>query len=948
MAFLHPIYLLLALPLAVSLWVWGFRSRWLLGLRLVTMTLVLMALAGFSLFLSSQAGTVVVLADRSLSMPVDADGAQRQTIDLVHDAMGPSERLAIVAFGRGVALERSPAHAKFGGFLHDVGGDASNLAEALEMGLGLIPRGAAGRILVLSDGRWTGRDPAALAVRAAERGIALDYRPIERATGNDVAIVRIDAPSAVNPGESFLLTAWIHATARQEIAFELRRGNVRLAAGTRVLDAGLNWLTFRDRAGEPGVQAYAFSIVPKDTDTIPENNNARLLVGVHGPRPILVVISSAQSAFPDFLENGGLNIKASLPENCIWSLEELSKYSGVILENVAADKIGVSGLENLAAWVQQTGSGLMVTGGRASYGPGGYFKSALDPVLPVSMELRQEHRKLSLAIVVALDRSGSMAATVGGGRVKMDLANLGAAEVVNLLGPTDELGVLAVDSAPHVIQDLALVENKSSIRARILSINSQGGGIFVYEALEASYRMLMRAKAGTRHIILFADAGDAEEPKEYVKLLEKCRDSNITVSVIGLGKDSDKDGDLLKDVAAKGGGRCFFSERPDDLPRLFAQDTFVVARSAFLDEPTPIQTTPSLLTLTSKEFAPPALGGYNLCYLRPGAQLAAVTLDEYQAPVVAAWHAGAGRVLCYTGEVDGKYTGAIAQWKDVGEFFTSLARWTGGRQSPLAGGRGGGGEGAGVMVTQDLRKGIAHVQLHLDPERKLDPFAALPEVATLRSTAGKKPKVEKTRLQWTGPDTLAAEIPLHGVEVVLATVHLPDAGPVSLPPVCLPYSPEFEPMHTPRPSGESGMSGAKASPLPQREGLGVSGADALERLARLSGGKHRIELASIWSDIERQPRLVSLSAWLLFAAIAVFLLEVLERLTGILSRGGRLIWNVDRAAAPSAQPQPAVAAPVPKKGKAALTPAQTQPQDVSGVLKALEQYDKRGRKRGGT
>ena len=32
--------------------------------------------------------------------------------------------------------------------------------------------------------------------------------------------------------------------------------------------------------------------------------------------------------------------------------------------------------------------------------------------MPVSMELRQEHRKLALAIVVAMDRSGSMSMTV--------------------------------------------------------------------------------------------------------------------------------------------------------------------------------------------------------------------------------------------------------------------------------------------------------------------------------------------------------------------------------------------------------------------------------------------------------------------------------------------------------------------------------------------------------
>ena len=80
-------------------------------------------------------------------------------------------------------------------------------------------------------------------------------------------------------------------------------------------------------------------------------------------------------------------------------------------------------MENLAAWVKGTGSGFMMTGGKNAYGPGGYFRSQLEPIMPVSMELRQEHRKLALAIVVAMDRSGSMAAPAGGGKTKMDLAN---------------------------------------------------------------------------------------------------------------------------------------------------------------------------------------------------------------------------------------------------------------------------------------------------------------------------------------------------------------------------------------------------------------------------------------------------------------------------------------------------------------------------------------------
>src|SRR4030095_11564253 len=180
------------------------------------------------------------------------------------------------------------------------------------------------------------------------------------------------------------------------------------------------------------------------------------------------------------------------------------------------------------------------------------------------------------------------------------------------------------------IHDLSLLTDKAALRNRILRINSEGGGIFVYEALEASYSMLQKAKSGTRHIILFSDAADAEEPKQYERLLAQCRAESITVSVIGLGKETDKDGQLLKDIAAKGLGRCFFTDQPEELPRLFAQDTFVVARSAFLDEPPPVQATAGLATITSKQYQPPQLGGYNLCYLRPQANLAAVSLDEYK------------------------------------------------------------------------------------------------------------------------------------------------------------------------------------------------------------------------------------------------------------------------------------------------------------------------------
>ena len=40
------------------------------------------------------------------------------------------------------------------------------------------------------------------------------------------------------------------------------------------------------------------------------------------------------------------------------------------------------------------------------------------------MELKNEHRKLSVAMAVVMDRSGSMSMSAGGGKSKMDLAIL--------------------------------------------------------------------------------------------------------------------------------------------------------------------------------------------------------------------------------------------------------------------------------------------------------------------------------------------------------------------------------------------------------------------------------------------------------------------------------------------------------------------------------------------
>jgi hypothetical protein len=295
-----------------------------------------------------------------------------------------------------------------------------------------------------------------------------------------------------------------------------------------------------------------------------------------------------------------------------------------------------------------------------------------------------------------------------------------------------------------------------------------------------------------------------------------------------------------------------------------------------------------------------------------------VTTDEYKAPVVAAWQAGSGRVLCYTGEADGQYAGGVANWPNAGDFFASLARWTAGEANNLPG---------NLLLTQEVKNGVSVIKLHLDPEtlgkEQAAPLNELPKVTTLRGTLGAKPASEKAELHWTAADTLEAALPLQGNETMLSTVEVQGYGRVTLAPVTLPYSPEFKPVE------------AEAGPA------------ALARLAQTTGGKERLDLAGIWRDLPRRARLIELAPWLLLAAAALLLLEVLERHTGLVTQHAAPLWERAGAWAPEikrekARPlkSPPVAAPViqqPANVAQEKDAESAQPAEPAAILAALRQ-----------
>jgi Mg-chelatase subunit ChlD len=850
MRFLEPIWIMLLIPVALWLWQWPASSRLLRGFRWAVWGLVILGLMAPLLSWKGRGGILVVVADRSESMSAEALDDQKAALDQLERKRPSGDQLAVVSFRRTATIERFATDASFKGFIQDTGKGASNLAAALDLGLVQIPEKGSGRMVMLSDGQWTGSDPAPAAARAALRGISIDYRSQQRPHTGDWRVVQFDGPDEIEVGQAAFFTAWYDAPEDGPVTYSLDRGTTAIASGTAKAVKGRNRLVFRDLPVDKGTLEYRLKVKSVKGDAVPENDAARLLVGVRARRPILCLTPTGNSSLVALLRRSGLEIVEAKAGSFRLSLARLSGFNAVLIENSPAREIGFDNLRNLAAWVQQAGGGLMTTGGERMYGQGGYVKSPLEGVLPISMELRRENRKVGVAIAVVLDRSGSMSMPAADGRQKIKIAADGAATVVDLLGKPDHVAVFAVDSLAHcVVKAMPANEAKKKI-STIRGIESEGGGIFVYTGLKAAADELMKTEQKNRHIILFADAADAEQtddPKqEYKQLIETCAKANIHVSVVGMGTEKDCDAEYLKDIARRGEGRIFFSNQPEDLPALFAEETFAVTGGSFVTDLCHFAITTPWLGLGGGALPPnpPVLGGYNVCFLKKEAMAAAVTTEaQDSSPIIAYWNAGAGRAISYMGEAEPPpERNTLKNWPHIGNFFTTMVRWAAGAQGELP---------DGMQARRIIRDGTCVIDLFLDPARNTS-FSKTPDVVFLRERFGLEPVQEKRPLVWSAPDQLTCELPLEDDETVLPVIMVGDRR-MALPPVCLPYQPEF----------------AAANP--------GKGEPSLRQIAAATGGRERIDLASVWDEVPRSAKTLDLRPWCFLLAVLVLLLEVAQR-----------------------------------------------------------------------
>ncbi len=637
---------------------------------------------------------------------------------------------------------------------------ARDLAQALDQAVRALPGG--GKVWLLTADGGERRSSLAAADRAWRQGLTLDVLPLAAPGAPDAAITALDVPPRWRAGEDVPVTVSFRSSVPAAARLSLRSGQQLVASVPVTVSDEVATVRLSVTAPEPGPLAMEARII-LDGDAEAGNDMRPGLVWVYPPPRVMVVGDGLGAVLlADALVAEGVDTSVLAPERLPGRLSALRAWDVLALVDVPASALGLEQQAAVAAFAAELGGGVLLSGGRQSFLPGGWARTALADLAPVDLEPPPRDQHDEVALLLMVDQSASMGSTEGGaGLSKLALAREAAALAAEALHGGDRIGVISYDDSARWLVPLDQVVGQGDPTAVETALGSldTGGGTRIESALELGLPALAAVGVPTRHAVLLTDGRDfSPDQAAYDRLVRTAREAGVTLSTIALGSDADQD--LLARLAALGRGRFHVAAEPGDLPRLTVQESETVrARSEQQgryrvrrhgDGPQPALAGLSVASL-------PEITGYLATTVRPGA---AVALEVPGGdPLLATWQFGAGRVTAWLSDTGEEWASA---WRGgvADAFWARLVRHL--APDPAT-------DGLAVAVTQAADGLRVVVDAQDDEGRPLD----LADVAlTLTATQG----TYQVPLPQRAPGRYAADVALAGPVAVPAEVRLSTAG----------------------------------------------------------------------------------------------------------------------------------------------------------------------------
>ncbi|OLC39172.1 MAG: hypothetical protein AUH81_02665 [Candidatus Rokubacteria bacterium 13_1_40CM_4_69_5] len=617
---------------------------------------------------------IVFLLDHSDSISLAARERSWRFAGEAVKSMRSGDRASLIVFGEDAVVDQALANKPtLERPKAQVSSRGTNLFQAIQLALATLPPGQANRIVMLTDGRQTTGNALAAAQAAKDAGADLFYVPAPLTFEQEVVAESLVLPQEVKFGEPFQAKVVAWSLKDTQARLSLFRNGEFLGSQVVQLNAGKNVFSYRQSLDASGIHVYQAAL-EVDGDTIEDNNRAVGTVVVRGRPQVLLADkdrSHAQS-LAAALRSQNIEVTVVDASQIPKDMGGLQKYDGIVLSNVSSLKLARGQMVNIRDYVREYGGGLIMVGGEESFGLGGYYRTPIEEALPVTMEVKQKIEIPSLAVVLSIDRSGSMAMSTGDEKVtKLDLAKEAAHLVVDLLDERNEVGVMSWDT--EFIWDVPVrqARDKGAIHHAIATIKA-GGGTDGYPALKEAYAVLFERPALLKHVIFLSDGQMTRG--DFAGLLRRMAKDKITVSTVAIGKDADLQ--LMVDLAKWGRGRFYYTEDSQTIPRIFTLETQLASKASLVEQPfKPQLTAPGHEAMQDIDWkSVPPLGGYVATTLKSTGDL--VLMSHQEDPILATWRYGLGRAAAFTSDAKAKWGVLWLRWREFNKFWAQLTRWT--------------------------------------------------------------------------------------------------------------------------------------------------------------------------------------------------------------------------------------------------------------------------------